>query len=401
MPTAVRGAVVAVTKRPLKRYLGALLILFSAPALSSVLPEERIDILYHSYEGGGVKIDGPAVLVRKNLGESVSVSGKYYVDTVSGASIDVEAAGVDVNSAASPYAEERTEYNAGLQYLNDRTLISLGWASSEENDYDATTYSFGITQTFFGDLTTVSLNTSYGDDVIGRNDRPDFEEVLERRRYGINISQVLRTDLIAAFSYEAVVDEGFLNNAYRQVRYRDPTSARGYSYQPEVYPNTRNSDAYALRAIYHLPNRRSALRGEYRYFEDNWAIEADTIELRYTHSLKDNWLLELKWRDYQQTGADFYSDLFPFRDAQNYMARDKEMGPFNSTTLAAGVTYTLPRGAVPGFEKSTINLFWDRIQFEYDNFRDVTVSPEEYAAGEEPLYEFDADVIRFYLSFWF
>ncbi|WP_347332701.1 DUF3570 domain-containing protein [Marinimicrobium locisalis] len=391
----------AVTKRPLKRYLGALLILFSAPALSSVLPEERIDILYHSYEGGGVKIDGPAVLVRKNLGESVSVSGKYYVDTVSGASIDVEAAGVDVNSAASPYAEERTEYNAGLQYLNDRTLISLGWASSEENDYDATTYSFGITQTFFGDLTTVSLNTSYGDDVIGRNDRPDFEEVLERRRYGINISQVLRTDLIAAFSYEAVVDEGFLNNAYRQVRYRDPTSARGYSYQPEVYPNTRNSDAYALRAIYHLPNRRSALRGEYRYFEDNWAIEADTIELRYTHSLKDNWLLELKWRDYQQTGADFYSDLFPFRDAQNYMARDKEMGPFNSTTLAAGVTYTLPRGAVPGFEKSTINLFWDRIQFEYDNFRDVTVSPEEYAAGEEPLYEFDADVIRFYLSFWF
>lgn len=391
----------AVTKQQLKRYVSALLILFSTPALSSVLPEERIDILYHSYDGGGVKIDGPSVLVRKSLGESVSVSGKYYVDTVSGASIDVEAAGVDVNSAASPYAEERTEYNAGLQYLNDRTLISLGWASSEENDYDATTYSFGITQTFFGDLTTVSLNTSYGDDVIGRNDRPDVEEFLERRRYGINISQVLRTDLIAAFSYEAVVDEGFLNNAYRQVRYRDPTSARGYSYQPEVYPNTRNSDAYALRAIYHLPNRRSAIRGEYRYFEDNWAIEADTIELRYTHSLKDNWLLEFKWRDYQQTGADFYSDLFPFRDAQNYMARDKEMGPFNSTTLAAGVTYTLPRGAIPGFEKSTINLFWDHIQFEYDNFRDVRVSPEEYAAGEEPLYEFDADVIRFYLSFWF
>ncbi|WP_027330080.1 DUF3570 domain-containing protein [Marinimicrobium agarilyticum] len=391
----------AVTKQQLKCCFALLLILFSTPALSAVLPEERIDILYHSYDGGGVKIDGPSVLVRKSLGESVSVSGKYYVDTVSGASIDVEAAGVDVNSAASPYAEERTEYNAGLQYLNDRTLISLGWASSEENDYDATTYSFGITQTFFGDLTTISLNTSYGDDVIGRNDRPDFERFLERRRYGINISQILRTDLIAGFSYEAVVDEGFLNNAYRQVRYRDPTSARGYSYQPEVYPNTRNSDAYALRAIYHLPNRRSAIRGEYRYFEDNWAIEADTIELRYTHSLQDNWLVELKWRDYQQTSADFYSDLFPFRDAQNYMARDKEMGPFNSTTLAAGVTYTLPRGAVPGFEKSTINLFWDHIQFEYDNFRDVTVSPEEYAAGEEPLYEFDANVIRFYLSFWF
>lgn len=371
------------------------------PAGAAVLPEERIDVMYHSYEGGGVKIDGPAVLMRKSLGESVSVSGKYYVDTVSGASIDVEAAGVDVDSAASPYAEERTQYDAGIDYLNDRTLISAGYARSQENDYDATTYSFSVSQTFFGDLTTLSLNTSYGDDEVGRNDRPDFEEELQRRRYGLTLTQILRTDLIMAFSYEAVVEEGFLNNAYRQVRYRDPASARGYSFQSEVYPDTRNSDAYALRGIYHLPGQHSSLRAEYRYFEDNWAIEADTVELRYTHQFDQDWLLEFKWRQYDQTGADFYSDLFPYRDAQNFMARDKEMGPFTSTTAGLGVTYKLPRNTVPGFERSSINFYWDRIHFDYDNFRDVRVSPEEYPAGEEPLYQFDADVIRFYLSFWF
>ncbi len=402
---AVREAAVAATDRSRTRARHWLALLavgcFAGTAGASVLPEERIDVLYHSYDGGGVKIDGPSVLVRKSIGESVSVSGKYYVDTVSGASIDVEAAGVDVNSAASPYAEERTEYNAGIDYLNDRTLISAGYATSQENDYDAETVSFGITQTFFGDLTTVSLTTSYGDDVIGRNDRPDFEEHLERRRYGLTLTQILRTDLIAAFSYEAVIDEGFLNNAYRQVRYRDSSSARGYSYQPEVYPNTRNSDAFGLRAIYHLPNRRSALRGEYRYFQDNWAIEAHTGELRYTHSHDDNWLFELKLRHYDQTGADFYSDLYDFRDAQNYLARDKEMGPFSSNTIGLGATYNLPRFAIPGFERSSINLYWDHIRFDYEDFRDVRVSPDDYAAGEEPLYQFDANVIRFYLSFWF
>lgn len=394
----------AVTSRRLTLFwlgLAALLSSLAAPALATVLPDERIDVLYHSYDGGGVTIDGPSVLMRKSLGNSVSVSGKYYVDTVSGASIDVEAAGVDVDSGASPYAEERTEYNLGLDYLNDRTMLTLGYASSQENDYDAETISFNVSQTFFGDLTTLSLSTSLGQDVVGRNDRPDFEEELERRRYGLTLTQILSTSLIAAFSYEAVIDEGFLNNAYRQVRYRDPASARGYSYQPEVYPNTRNSDAFGLRAIYHLPNRRSAIRGEYRYFQDNWEIEADTVELRYTHSLDDHWLFEFKARHYDQTGARFYSDLFDFRNAQNFMARDKEMGPFDSLTLGLGVTYHLPTGAVPGFERSSVNFFWDRIRFDYDNFRNVLVSPEDYAAGEEPLYQFDADVIRFYLSFWF
>lgn len=376
-------------------------LLWACPTLATVLPDERIDVMYHSYDGGGVTIDGPSVLVRKSLGNSVSVSGKYYVDTVSGASIDVEAAGVDVDSGASPYAEERTEYNLGIDYLNDRTMMSVGYASSEENDYDAETISFGVSQTFFGDLTTINLSTSLGQDVVGRNDRPEFEEELERRRYGLTLTQILSTSLIAAFSYEAVVDEGFLNNAYRQVRYRDPSSARGYSYQPEVYPNTRNSDAFGLRAIYHLPNRRSAIRGEYRYFQDNWEIEADTVELRYTHTLDDNWLFEFKARHYDQTGARFYSDLFDFRNAQNFMARDKEMGPFSSQTLGLGVTYHLPKGAVPGFERSSVNFFWDRIRFDYDDFHNVLVSPEDYAAGEEPLYQFDADVIRFYLSFWF
>lgn len=381
-------------------WLTAALWALGGVASAAVLPEERIDILYHSYEGGGVKIDGPSVLVRKNFGNAVSVSGKYYVDTVSGASIDVQAAGVDVDSSASPYSEERTEYNLGVDYLRNRTLMSLGYATSQENDYDAETISFHITQTFFGDLTSLSMGVSYGDDAIGRNDREDFEEHLERRRYSVNLSQILTTSLIAGFSYEAVVDEGFLNNAYRQVRYRDPASPRGYSFQPEVYPSTRNSDAMSVRAIYHLPWPAS-VRADYRHFVDSWSIQSDNVELRYTHSLTDAWLLELKLRDYEQTGAEFYSDLFPFRDAQNFMARDKEMGPFNSQTIGLGATYTLPMGALPGFDRATVNLYWDRIHFEYEDFRNVLVSPEEYAPGEEPLYEFDADVIRFYISGWF
>ena len=50
------------------------LSLGSAGALAGVLPEDRSDILYHLYDGGGVAIDGPSVLVRKKIGKSISVT---------------------------------------------------------------------------------------------------------------------------------------------------------------------------------------------------------------------------------------------------------------------------------------------------------------------------------------
>ena len=54
-----------------------------------MLPEDRADLLYHRYDGGGITIDGPSVLVRKKFGESFSATANYYVDVISSASIDV------------------------------------------------------------------------------------------------------------------------------------------------------------------------------------------------------------------------------------------------------------------------------------------------------------------------
>ena len=37
------------------------------------------------------------------------------------------------------------------------------------------------------------------------------------------------------------------------------------------------------------------------------------------------WTMEIGYRNYSQTHADFYSDLFERRDQQNFMARDKDV----------------------------------------------------------------------------
>ena len=360
------------------------------PAPAAVLPEDRADVLYHRYDGGGVTIDGPSLLVRKKFADQYSVSANYYVDMVSSASIDVV-------STASPYKEQRDQASLALDVLNGKTQYSVSVAGSDENDYTASTASFDVSQDMFGDLTTVSFGFSRGWDEVRRRGDGDFEEPVDRRSYRVGVTQVVTPSLMMNLAYETITDEGFLNNPYRSVRYLDPDSPAGYAYQPEVYPRTRTSNAASLGARYFLPYR-AVLHGEYRWFTDTWGIDAHTLRVGYTHPLGARWVLEGGLRWYDQSAADFYADLFPREDAQNFLARDKELSTFTSLMLSLGASYELPSFGAGFLQRSTVNLFYDRIRYEYDDFRDVTAGG---TPGAEPLYGFDADVIRLFVSGWF
>jgi hypothetical protein len=370
--------------------LALLALAGAAPARAAVLPDDRADALYHRYEGGGVTIDGPSLLVRKKFAEKYSVSANYYVDMISSASIDVV-------TTASPYKEERNQASLALDMLNGKTQYNVSVANSDENDYTANTASINVSQDLFGDLTTVSFGFSRGWDEVRKRGDGEFSEDVDRRSYRLGVSQIVTPKLMMSFAYETITDEGFLNNPYRSVRYLDPDSPAGFAYQPEVYPRTRTSNAASLSASYFLPYR-AALNGEYRYFTDTWGIDANTVRVGYTHPLGPRWVLEGGYRWYDQSAADFYSDLFPRADFQNFLARDKELSTFTSHMLSLGATYELPAFWGSFLKRSTVNLFYDRMRFQYDDFRDVRAGG---TPGTEPLYEFDANIFRLFVSGWF
>ena len=359
-------------------------------AVAGILPEDRGDLLYHSYDGGGVQVSGPSILVRKQIGNSFSVYGNYYVDTISSASIDVI-------STASPYEEERTEVSAGVDYLHGDTIMSLGFTESDESDFVASSVYFNISQDVFGGLTTVNMGYAKGQNEVSRNGDPTFTADSDRRNYRLGLTQVLTKNMLLGLSWETITDEGFLNNPYRSVRYLDAGSALGYSYEPEVYPNTRTRTAVAIRSRYFL-KYRAAVFGEYRYFTDTWGIDAHTAELGYTHPTDSGWIYEGSIRYYSQTAADFYSDLFPGPQWQNYLARDKELATFTSQSLSLGVTYQFSPQRWDFLERGSINFFVDYMLFDYDDFRDVTAGG---VPGQEPLFNFDAQVWQLFVSFWF
>ncbi len=365
-------------------------MIFIPVSLAAVLPVDRADALYHSYNGGGVQVTGPSILVRKSIGKSVSASANYYVDAISSASIDVV-------TTASPYEEERVEGSVGVDYLHADTIMGISYTSSSENDYEAKTLALNLSQELFGNMMTVSMGYAQGNDIVGKTGDDRFAEDVNRQQFRLGLSQILTKNMLLGLGFETVTDEGYLNNPYRSVRYLDSSNGNGYSYEPEKYPRTRTSNAAAIRLLYHLPIRAS-IHGEYRYFNDSWGITASHIQLGYTHAWRGNWIFDLKYRAYTQTRADFYADLFPFSQSQNFYGRDKEISAFDSQTIGFGVSYDIAHNWY-AIDRASVNFKFDYIFFDYKDFRDLRDSSS--TVGNEPLYNFSANVLQLYFSLWY
>jgi len=272
---------------------------------------------------------------------------------------------------------------------------------SDETDYKADTYSFGISQSMFGDLTTVSLGYSRGFDEISSSVDAAVDEDADHRNFHLSLSQVLTKDLIVSMNYDAVTDEGFLQNPYRNVLVlndpNDPSAGANFN-TPERYPNTRTSNALSANFLYYLPYR-AALKASYRYYTDDWEIDAHTAEIAYTHPFWDKWIMEFSYRYYQQTDAEFYADLFQRPDQQNFVGRDKELSEFSDHTIGFGISYDVLDKGWGYLDRATLNFRYHHIWFDYDNFSDVRNG--ELPGFGAPSYDFDADVFQLFASIWY
>ena len=367
---------------------GAALLLGGAHA--GVLPEDRADILYHSYQGGGLTVDGPSVLVRKKFGDHFSVAYNYYEDMISSASIDVI-------TQASAYKEIRKQNSLSVDAIHGKSTYSLGYIDSNEPDYKAKTAFGSVSQDMFGDLTTVTFGFTRGWDKVGQRG-VTHTDALDRSGWQVGLSQILTRNTVLDVNYEVTESSGMINNPYRQVRYLAPTEPLGYAYQKEIYPKTRSGNAAAATVKYYLP-WRAAATGSYRFYSDTFGIKAHTGEIEYTQPVFHAWTVDSHLRYYRQTHANFYSDLFPYLNAQNFLARDRELATFGSVTFGVGASWEYHINRFSWLQKGTVNVSWDRMHVSYDDFRDLRV--QNVAPGTEPLYTLNADILQAFISFWF
>jgi hypothetical protein len=378
--------------------IAALLLVRSTSA--DVLPDNRADVFYSKYSGGGMDITGYSATARAKITENFAVEANYFVDKVSGASIDVL-------SQASVIKDTRKQKSGTIEYLHDKTTYTASYTSSVERDYISDTAAISLSQDMFGDLTTITLGFADTKNKVGENNGTANDPNVAwlghalTRAYSGGVSQIITRNFIAGVNLQVITDAGFLANPYRSIRYLDPTNTKGYSLGTQVYPETHTSTAVQVQGKYYLPYR-AAITALYRYYNDTWGVVGNTVELDYTHPIRNKWIFEGRVRYYKQTAASFYSDLFPFADSQNFTARDQNLAALNNYTIGAKVTYAFLPDGWKLFKRGTVTFDASRIHFNYQDFRNIKdFGVPQFSPGSEPLYNFNANVFQVFVSVYF
>ena len=359
--------------RPIRRLLTALAGLLGgvfAPhaARAATLPEDRAEAMVHIYKGGGVTAAGPALLVRKNIADKVSLTGTYYLDAVSNASIDVV-------TTASPYKERRNDYGLALDYAVRDSLITFAVGASKEPDYSTHNFSLDIAQETFGGMTTVNVGFTRAADEVGKIGDPGFFDQAKHWQYRVGVTQILTPKWLASVNLEAVSDTGFLGNTYRVARVFGAAV-------PERHPRTRSSRAVKFRAIGDM-GQRDSVRAEYRYFWDTWDIKAHTVEAGYSRYLGESFLADGFIRYYKQSAALFYSDNA--QSETTYVSRNRQLADFDNFVIGGKLTYDWKNQ--PGKYDLKANAGVELYNLKYKNFTDIrNGSPYSLRAAVLQLY---------------
>jgi hypothetical protein len=345
------------------------------------LPADRAEAMLHVYDGGGVRAVGPAVLVRKSIANTVSLSATYYVDMVSNASIDVV-------TTASPYKETRQQLDLGLDYAVRDSLIHLSGSKGTEPDYEAQTMGIDVSQEIFSGMTTVALGFTEGRDHVGQKGLPGFFDHATHWQYRLGLTQIITPRWLASANLEAIHDEGFLGSPYRVARVFGAAV-------PERDPRTRASRALKLRAVGDISDwfsserwgagQRHAMHAEYRYYWDNWGIRAHTLEGGYTRYFGDAWLADAFLRFNRQEKALFYSDNADHETL--YITRNRQLGTYNDWSLGGKVSYTYAK--VPGQYEVKLNGSLEFVRFDYQDFTDIRTGKP---------YAFNGALLQLYLT---
>lgn len=253
---------------------------------------------------------------------------------------------VDVISAASYDAVQDSAENTGATGINPGRLgAEVGWTREQgswawnvHGSFDQELYyrAFGLggslSRSLFEDNTQVSLNVQTYDDKI-RTVRFDGtvepDEVRDTFTAELGLDQILSPVSRLNVSATVTRQEGLLATSFNQVLL-DGTPV------VEVLPRERDRVAIATRYKHALFDDEAVEVG-YRYYDDDWGIEAHTVELRYFTYAGERLLFEPNYRYHDQAGSDFFATSFTGMPV--FLTSDPDLGDFTGHLFGLDVTF--------------------------------------------------------------
>ena len=220
----------------------------------------------------------------------------------------------------------RLDFNQKLTSLN----TSVSYTASDTHamlDHDAVPY---IQTSTFGERVN-SVKNTFGDSVkLLTGERDDWTGHL-------GITQVLTKSSLMEIGTSYTSSNGYLSNPYKTtaVIFVDPLQKIGANGELkasmlaflEQRPTERNEWTENIRVVKHISALDAVVHVDYRFFHDDWDIQAHTFSSDWIQPLENGWTITPRIRYYTQNAANFYRPYLISQQAASKVTFDSAGSP--------------------------------------------------------------------------
>ncbi|MCA8830051.1 DUF3570 domain-containing protein [Hymenobacter pini] len=158
----------------------------------------------------------------------------------------------------------------------------------------------------------------------------------KRQSYNLNLvySQVISQRLQVAVSTELVYQHGLLSTPFHRVYFQNTTLPK-----VEQLPQQRFKYPVGLRLSYYATDFVQ-LRGFYRFYNDNFGIQAHTLELETPLKITPFFVAYPFYRYHTQTAAKYFAPYAQHTLQDEYYTSDYDLSNFSANKYGLGLRYS-------------------------------------------------------------
>lgn len=192
------------------------------------------------------------------------------------------------------------------------------------------------------------------------NDEDDGYGSASRNSFSgsLSYSQIINQRLQVMFIADLVYQTGYLGLPFHRVYFADN------SVHVEKLPDTRMKIPLGFRANYFLGDK-IVLRSFYRYYNDDWGLNAHTVELETSVKVSPFLSITPFYRFYKQTAVDYFKPYKGHTGADPYYTSNYDLSDFSSNFFGAGFRMMPPKGVFGMQRLNMLELRYGHYQKSY------------------------------------
>ncbi|MEP2669041.1 MAG: DUF3570 domain-containing protein [Cyclobacteriaceae bacterium] len=168
----------------------------------------------------------------------------------------------------------------------------------------------------------------------------------------VTLSQIINRRLQVAMIVDWAYQNGFLSLPFNRIYFSDASS------DVEKLPSSRLKIPMGLRANYFLGDRY-ILRTFYRYYQDDWGMQAHTANVEATIKLTPFISISPFYRFHKQTAIDFFAPYGQHVKTEEFYSSDFDLSQLESNSGGMGFRAVSPDGILGITRLNTIEIRFD------------------------------------------